>query len=96
MELPTVDCPVCRTRVVAYRKVGEGADPLTAPLQVHCVDCDERLDRFGSDPDESKVAWNGLTKLGYLDLDRPKPVGPGGCIETRGCEGCAKIDTRPW
>lgn len=96
MKLPVAACPKCRTDVIVYRAVAEGADPLTAPLQTHCIDCDTRLDRFGVEPEATLRPLGELTSGGYTDLDKPRPIGRGGCFETRGCDGCPKIDSRPW
>jgi hypothetical protein len=82
--------------VIVYRAVAEVADPLTAPLETRCIDCDTRLDRFGIEPELTQKPIHELADDGYTDLDRPRPIGPGGCFEDRGCEGCPKIDSRPW
>jgi hypothetical protein len=96
MLLPTAYCPNCRRDAVVYRDVAPDGDPLTAELETRCVDCDTRLDRFGTQPDLTERDLSELRTLGYKDLDRPNPLGRGGCFETTGCVGCPKIDTRPW
>ncbi len=78
MKLPVARCPRCRTDVVVYRTVALGEDPLTAPLETRCVDCDARLDRFGVEPEIVEKTEGGR------------------CFETKGCDGCPKIGTRPW
>lgn len=65
-------------------------------VESRCVDCSTRLDRFGLDPIVHEQTIRDLEGIGYEDLDRPVPVGLGGCFSTRGCEGCPKIETRPW
>jgi hypothetical protein len=95
MLLPTTWCPSCRDDVVVYRTLPDGADA-ESPLELRCVDCDARLDRFGARPELAERAVKDLEGMGYTNLDRPAPVGPGGCFTTRGCEGCPKIDSRPW
>ncbi len=89
-------CPRCRREVLVYRAVAEGADPLVAELETRCVDCDARLDRFGTEPEITDCDPRELRTRGYPDLDRGPTVGLGGCFETRGCEGCPKIGSRPW
>jgi len=96
MNLPTAPCPQCRRDVLVYRTVDEDGDPLQADLQTRCVDCDTRLDRFGTEPPITAVASADLEKQGYRNLDRPAPIGRGGCFETKGCDGCPKIESRPW
>lgn len=93
--LSTTRCPQCRRDVLVYRDVARGADPATAPLETRCVECDTRLDRFGLAPVLEERPLLELKGLGYHELHKPAPVGAGGCF-TKGCEGCAKIDTRPW
>ncbi len=89
--LPTCRCPQCRRDVVVYRALGESGE-----LEQRCLDCDLRLDRFGQEPAISERAPAELDAMGYANLDKPRPVAPGGCFSTRGCEGCPKIDSRPW
>ncbi|MCP4868859.1 MAG: hypothetical protein GY898_09080 [Proteobacteria bacterium] len=98
MKLPVAHCPKCRCDVIVYRTTAPDADALTAPLQTRCIDCDTRLDRFGQEPEVALHPWEQVTSDGYtdLDMDRPRPIGRGGCFETRGCDGCPKIDSRPW
>jgi hypothetical protein len=96
MLLPTAHCPRCRRDVLVYRTVADEADPMDAELQSRCVDCDTRLDRFGTEPELTAKSMKDLGKDGYRDLDKPPPIGRGGCFEERGCEGCPKIDSRPW
>jgi len=93
--LATARCPVCKRDVLVYRDVARGADPATAPLETRCVECDSRLDRFGLAPVLQDKPLLELAGLGYRDLDKAPPVGEAGCF-TKGCAGCAKIDTRPW
>ncbi len=95
MNLPTTHCPACRRDVLVYRDVARGADPATAPLQTRCIECDVRLDRFGLDPVLMDRPLLELKGMGYLELHKPAPIGEGGCF-TRGCQGCDKIDSRPW
>ncbi|MEE2829174.1 MAG: hypothetical protein VX498_08295 [Myxococcota bacterium] len=95
MRLPTTYCPVCKTTVLIHRTLV--AQPGSQEgLETRCLDCNERLDRFGLAPVIADMAVGELRSLGYHDLDRPEPIGPGGCFATRGCEGCSKIDSRPW
>ncbi len=94
--LPTASCPHCRTTVLIYRDVGHSEDPQTAPLRSFCLDCHSPLDRWGEAAALTPVTLGDAEGLGYRDLNRAQPVGPGGCFMTRGCEGCPKIDTRPW
>ncbi len=96
MLLPTAYCPRCKRDALVHRTLPEDGDPMTAELQVRCVDCDTRLDRFGQEPELKLEALEALVRTGYTDLDRPPPIGRGGCFERSGCEGCPKIDTRPW
>lgn len=96
MLLPTARCPCCSADVVVYRTVAEDADVDEAPLEWRCVDCDTRLDRFGANPAITDCAPKALESMGYRDLDKASPVSLGGCHTTRGCEGCPKIDSRPW
>jgi len=96
LKLPVAACPSCRRAVIVYQTVAAGADPGTAPLETRCIDCDARLDRFGVEPGVVETPLGTLTGEGYTDLDRPPPIGQGGCFEDRGCDGCPKIETRPW
>ncbi len=96
MLLPTAHCPHCKRETLVHRTVAADADPRTAELEWRCVDCDGRLDRFGATPQIDDKALPELKALGYDDLDKPRPIGPGGCFEAIGCEGCPKIETRPW
>ena len=93
--LATARCPDCREDVLVYRDVARGADPETAPLETRCVECDTRLDRFGLAPVLTDRPLMELAGMGYRDLSKAPPVGDGGCF-TKGCVGCAKIDSRPW
>jgi len=95
MNLPTAHCPACRTEVLVYRDVARGEEPSEAPLETRCVECDLRLDRFGLDPVLTDRPLLELSGMGYVDLDKAQPSGSGGCF-TKGCEGCPKIDSRPW
>jgi len=63
---------------------------------MYCVDCDTRLDRFGLAPVLEERDLTAVQALGYLRLDGARPVAAAGCFATRGCEGCEKIDSRPW
>jgi len=96
IEVPVAWCPKCSRDAIVHRCVADGEDPLSADLQVRCVDCDTRLDRFGLEPDVRQRPLEALVADGYVDLDKPPPIGRGGCFESRGCEGCSKIDSRPW
>jgi len=93
--LPTVYCPRCKRDCLIHRAPAPGADD-DAPLHVFCVDCDTRLDRFGLDPVLTERDLTAVQALGYLRLDGSRPVAEAGCFATTGCEGCHKIDTRPW
>lgn len=95
MLLPTAACPSCRRDVVVYRTVAEGS-PDGSALETRCLDCDTRLDRFGQQPQVTERGAEDLEALGYRSLDKVQPIAKGGCFETRGCEGCSKIDSRPW
>ena len=95
MRLPTAFCPGCRAEVLVHRDVAPGADPMTAPLETRCARCDRRLDRFGLAPVLTDRPLLELAGLGHRDLDKPAPTGEARCF-TRGCEGCAKIHSRPW
>ncbi len=95
MLLPTAHCPTCRKDVVVYRTLPDGGTE-DAPLESRCLDCDARLDRFGTTPAVSDRSVKELEEMGYGNLDKPSPVAPGGCHTTRGCDGCPKIDSRPW
>ncbi|MCO4772962.1 MAG: hypothetical protein KDA24_23215 [Deltaproteobacteria bacterium] len=95
MNLPTAHCPSCRTEVLVYRDVPRGADPGTDRLETRCVECDTRLDRFGLAPVLTDRPLMELAGMGYRDLEKAPPTGTGGCF-TKGCEGCPKIDSRPW
>lgn len=96
MLLPTAWCPSCAKTAVVYRTVADDAPTDDAPLQSRCVDCDTRLDRFGEAPTTTDCSPKDLESMGYPNLDKAPPVAPGGCHTTRGCEGCPKIDSRPW
>lgn len=96
MLLPTAPCPACRRDVVVYRTVPEGSAVDDGVLETRCVDCDIRLDRFGQQPEVTERGADALESLGYRSLDKVPPIGRGGCFESRGCEGCSKIDSRPW
>ena len=96
VQLPTSWCPRCRKQVLVHRTVASEADPLTAPLETHCVECDERLDRFGLAPAIEDRSYGELQGLGYGDWDKPAPIGAAGCFVTRGCDDCSKKDSRPW
>jgi hypothetical protein len=93
--LPTASCPSCKRTSLVYRSLREGPGGQEV-LESRCADCDTRLDRFGLAPIITEQSFSSLAGLGYEDLDRPAPVGPGGCFVGGGCEGCPKIDTRPW
>ncbi len=95
MQLPTAWCPGCRAEVLVHRDVAPGGDPSTDPLETRCVECDLRLDRFGLAPALTDRPLLELAGMGYRDLDKAPPVGEARCF-TKGCEGCPKIDTRPW
>ena len=95
MLLPTAHCPSCDRPTLVYRALPEAPEQQN-DLETRCVDCDTRLDRFGLAPVVAEQSVEQLSHLGYRDLDRPEPVGLGGCFTTRGCEGCSKIDSRPW
>jgi hypothetical protein len=95
MNLPTTRCPSCRQDVLVYRDVAPGADPAKAPLETRCVECDTRVDRFGLAPVLTTRPLLELKGMGYRELHKPAPVGEAGCF-TKGCEGCGKIDSRPW
>lgn len=95
MLVPTAHCPACKKTTLLYRVLAS-SDLEEERLETRCVDCDHRTDRFGLDPIITEVPFRDLQSMGYSDLDRPEPLGPGGCFTTRGCEGCSKIDTRPW
>jgi len=96
MQLPTAHCPHCAVSVLVYGWVDPANDTNEGPVRTRCVDCDTFLDRFGVTPDITRSSISDLVATGYVDLDRGRPVGPGGCFENDGCEGCPKIDTRPW
>ena len=96
MELSTSHCPRCKSETLVYQALSDAPGEAADALQLRCMDCDTRLDRFGIEPELTRRSVAELRTLGYRDLDRPAPVGRGGCFETRGCEGCSKIDTRPW
>jgi len=94
--LPTAYCPACKQDCLVHRAPVEGADPTDAPLHTWCVDCDTRLDRFGLDPVIRNRDLSAVQGLGYLRLDGARPVAAAGCFATKGCDGCSKIDSRPW
>lgn len=96
MQLPVASCPRCQREVLVYRSVDPEQDPLVADLLVRCVDCDTRLDRFGLEPELRQRSLDALTDAGYVDLDKPTPIGRGGCFEENDCEGCPKVESRPW
>jgi len=96
MQLPTAQCPKCGVAVLVYGWVDPESDDQDVELRSRCVDCDTLLDRFGATVIITEAPLEQLVAAGYRDLDRGKPVGPGGCFENKGCEGCPKIDTRPW
>jgi hypothetical protein len=91
MLLPTAPCPNCRKDTVVYRALSDDDE-----LQTRCLDCDVQLDRFGQTPEVTERSSSELSAMGYTNLDKPPPVAPGGCFSTRGCDGCPKIDSRPW
>jgi len=93
--LPTAPCPSCGRSTVVYRSFGDGAGP-EDELETRCVDCDTRLDRFGLAPVITEQPLSSIDQIGYSDLDRPAPVGLAGCFVGGGCEGCSKIESRPW
>jgi len=93
MLLPTLRCPSCQADVVVYRALPPGGE---GPLETRCMDCDARVDRFGTTPRVTERGAEALSAMGYANLDKPAPVAPEGCFSTRGCEGCPKIDSRPW
>ena len=95
MLLPTAYCPHCRRDCLIHRSPALGAGTDT-PLHVYCVDCDARLDRFGLDPVIQEKDLKAVQALGYRRLDGANPVAAAGCFATKGCEGCDKIDSRPW
>lgn len=99
MLLPTASCPSCNRTSLVYRCLGQPSRPGSSSdfeVETRCLDCDTRLDRFGLAPVITDQAISALAELGYTDLDRPAPVGPGGCFVDGGCGGCSKIDSRPW
>lgn len=96
MRLPTAYCPNCRVEVLVYGWVDSDSQEQDAKIRTRCVDCDAVLDRFGADVTITEKPIAELVTAGYTDLDRGRPVGPGGCFENNGCDGCPKIETRPW
>lgn len=93
MLLPTSHCPRCKQDCLIHR--APLPDDPEGALHVFCVDCDTRLDRFGLDPVVTERDLTSVQGLGYLRLNGARPVAAGGCF-TKGCEGCHKIDSRPW
>jgi hypothetical protein len=81
---------------LVHRAPEPGGPASTARLHSWCVDCDTRLDRFGLDPVITDRTLTALQGLGYLRLDAARPVAAAGCFATTGCEGCSKIESRPW
>ena len=96
MLLPTAYCPQCRRDCLVHRAPDSAEAVDTAPLHTFCVDCDTRLDRFGLDPVIRERDLAAVQGLGYLRMDGARPVAAAGCFATTGCEGCHKIDSRPW
>tara|TARA_B100000029_G_C16712330_1_gene643737 strand:- start:134 stop:388 length:255 start_codon:yes stop_codon:yes gene_type:complete len=82
--------------VLVYGWVDPDSHEQDARIRTRCVDCDAVLDRFGADVTITEKPIAELVAAGYTDLDRGRPVGPGGCFENNGCDGCPKIETRPW
>jgi hypothetical protein len=93
--LPTANCPSCSRPSLVYRAPPEDLSR-GAELETRCLDCDTLLDRFGIAPVIIDRPLSAMAELGYSDLDRPSPVGPAGCFVGGGCEGCSKIESRPW
>ena len=71
MKLPVAFCPVCRQEVLVHLAAPEGEDPMTADLELRCVDCDSPVGREGLPlaPDDRDA--DQVDEMGYptLDLD---------------------------
>lgn len=71
MKLPVAFCPACRREVLVHLAAPEGTDPMTAELELRCVDCDGAVARPGLPlaPEDRELAET--ERMGYptLDLD---------------------------
>jgi hypothetical protein len=71
MKLPVAFCPTCRRDVLVHLAVPDGEDPMTAELELRCVDCDAPVGRRGLPlmPDERGPEETGRMGYSTLDLD---------------------------
>lgn len=71
MKLPVAFCPVCRREVLVHLAAPDGEDPMTADLELRCVDCDSAVSRAGLPlaPEDRDI--EEAEEMGYptLDLD---------------------------
>ncbi len=64
-------CPACGRDVLVHLAAPEGEDPMTADLELRCVDCDGRIGRKGLPVSPDDREPEEVEEAGYptLDLD---------------------------
>ena len=69
MKLPVVFCPACRADVLVHLAAPPGEDPMTAELELRCVDCDGPVQRAGLPLAPEERGPEQTERMGYQTLD---------------------------